>query len=353
MIVLILILALALIIATVLFGNLPSFRHTWIHRLYVQIMNINGIAVRFMTTNQSVYTFLKWLVPAFYVAIVGFCLHQFFVHVYPQLVKNEIVGTLHGICIIVTVAAVVVSTELAVFSDPGQLNARNLDQSLRRYPNDGLIFFGRHCSTCQLEKPARLKHCSTCDRCILRFDHHCIWLNNCVGQNNYRWFLLYLVANVTMMGYGAYLCWRLLGMQKAPRGLWKLIVALQYYNKIAGILMILGVIFSLITGAFAGLHLRYIYLGVTTNEADKWGEVEYLIDLGLLYYVQDMDVYVEKASVSTNGTIQEVYISLDDEHVVIDADDRQHILKQINLIEVLTNIYDKGFWDNLRERIFD
>lgn len=37
------------------------------------------------------------------------------------------------------------------------------------------------------------KHCRRCDICVEKFDHHCKWINNCVGGKNYRKFVFMIV----------------------------------------------------------------------------------------------------------------------------------------------------------------
>ncbi|XP_057497302.1 probable protein S-acyltransferase 14 [Actinidia eriantha] len=50
----------------------------------------------------------------------------------------------------------------------------------------------RYCRKCNQLKPPRCHHCSVCGRCVLKMDHHCVWVVNCVGAFNYKYFLLFL-----------------------------------------------------------------------------------------------------------------------------------------------------------------
>ncbi|WBY56929.1 palmitoyltransferase DHHC6 [Plasmodium yoelii yoelii] len=56
-----------------------------------------------------------------------------------------------------------------------------------------------YCIHCDIVQILRTKHCKYCKQCIKTYDHHCLWINNCVGENNRLFFFLYLYfENITI-----------------------------------------------------------------------------------------------------------------------------------------------------------
>ncbi len=64
-----------------------------------------------------------------------------------------------------------------------------------------------YCKVCHHVKPLRSKHCFSCGHCVRKFDHHCPWLANCVGERNHRLFLLFLLLEAPLTCWGAVIAW--------------------------------------------------------------------------------------------------------------------------------------------------
>lgn len=95
----------------------------------------------------------------------------------------------------------ILSLSLCVFIDPGKVPT---DFTLSRIPldlqykNDKIhevdYFLTRvaYCVRCKQDKPPRAHHCKRCNICVLRFNHHCPYIGNCVGLKTQKVFILFL-----------------------------------------------------------------------------------------------------------------------------------------------------------------
>lgn len=115
--------------------------------------------------------------------------------------SSEIQGPLYGLVGGLFVVHVV-SHLTALLTDPADRELQRVHRNDRIVPefdrnrHAHVIENGR-CHLCNIRTSSqRTKHCSVCNKCVGKFDHHCKWLNHCIGSRNYAAFLMCVVSAV-------------------------------------------------------------------------------------------------------------------------------------------------------------
>lgn len=293
-----------------------------------------------------------------YFAMVGGCWSIVFLQLYPWLLyESPGLSNIHAYIGVFVFLACFFAWAVANASRPGNITGR----SFRRYdhfPYDHLLFQANsRCQTTKLYKIPRSKYDRIkYDGIVPRYDHFCGWTHNTYGEENYRWFLMFLLNHVIMCFYGSYVCYLLFSEEIKTKRLMELTffdrmtgetiqaskyIIFQYifarrFNEV-GVTLVMFVMGIALT-CFFGYHVYITSVGQTTNENSKWGDVR-------TWYKKQQQQYktaVREGKVPTNPVedSKDVYLEEENSQEIVDPG------------PMPKNIYNRGFVANWSEVLF-
>lgn len=298
--------SISFIVFIVLFGRLPIFRKTpigWTYRLMMVqipkwITNLDEKLTGRRATTAIGQTYNYLMYDRHPVVMIIFIVLQVGSEIMFIPAAWERLPSSHQLMMIpVLVTLPYIALYLCYSTEGHHVQPATFPAALSRYPYDYTLYHPhQNCRTCRRPKPARSKHCPICKSCIERQDHHCVWINNCVGLHNYHYFIALLVAISTLLCYGVITGWNILDaiLQETyvPRRLtlgsltskrWSTNISwTDYFNRYAiciamnariGTVTLLATMTYPLALGFFVYHIYLVWAGMTTNETAKWSDM--------------------------------------------------------------------------------
>ncbi|TPX46672.1 hypothetical protein SeMB42_g03610 [Synchytrium endobioticum] len=271
-----------LLITVLLVGESTFCRNTpigWLFRVLTETLPGAGWRAFSTVCGQRCATRVSYCgTKIFYLALVSGGIWILVYNAWGRI-PNEFLGRIHLIGIPATVLSVYYAFYKACVTDPGTITSENVEQANNLWDFDYVL-------------PARSKHCSVCKRCVARFDHHCVWINTCVGHMNHRYFLLFLLATTWMCWYGVYLSFKIMLVSAHTKNLFhattfdynlstrrklhvqEIVMLMMVYEVFLFGLCLFAAMAGLVITGFSAYQFAMVLRGVTTNESFKWDDIK-------------------------------------------------------------------------------
>lgn len=216
-----------------------------------------------MTVNRTTLPQFVNLFPIFFVFVLLAWTYASYILWSFQLLHTNLYPTIS--CLVIYhffLVMMITSYVKCIITDPGTVPSVYLEKFshiVRENQKDSLQFDADMCRKCGAKKPERSHHCSTCKKCILKMDHHCPWINNCVGFRNHKYFMLFLTYTVllSITIVSSFARWIKENLLKSTISF----IEIQIFSS-----FIISFIFGLVLSIFTLSHYRYIFRNVTTLE---------------------------------------------------------------------------------------
>lgn len=192
------------------------------------------------------------------------------------------------------------------FIDPGIINSKNVDDYLKHYPYDNVIYHPGKCSKLLIPSVPRSRYCIFTKKRIARYDHYCPWLLQPIGERNTSLYLLFLISNFMLLSYLFVICIKYLQ--------WKSRLSLHLINSFNNIVSIIDLLYQQ-ESRVVQLSITFLILSITL-----------LLIIFKQFYL-----------ISKNITSSEVYLYKEE---------------QIKNAQPIKNIYDRGLLFNWFQIIF-
>ncbi|XP_035184658.1 palmitoyltransferase ZDHHC13 isoform X1 [Oxyura jamaicensis] len=158
-------------------------------------------------------------------------------------------------------------------TDPGYIKSSEKEkkENIVALAEAGCLDFRTFCTSCLVRKPLRSVHCLACDSCVARYDQHSLWIGQCIGMGNHRYyllFLLFLAMTSVWLLYGSLLYWsNHCSTSYHQDGAWTYVTQITYCSPWVSYIFMLACFHIAWTSFWLTIQLYQIaFLGLTSHE---------------------------------------------------------------------------------------